>query len=94
MSARVEFRFDDSLDVLSAWFVNARVVRARTAATDAHIVLKLDSDGHIVGLELLGPSELRPAFWRSHPARTELPADLLSDVDAWLESHWLHLRRR
>lgn len=88
MSPRVVFSFDDVLDVVSAKLADACVVRARPVATDAHMVLKLDASGRVVGLELLGPTGLRPTFWRAHPARNELPVDLLVELDKWLEALW------
>jgi len=88
MSTRVLFDFDDVLDVLTARLADARVVRARPSRTDSRLVLKLDASGHIVGIDLLGPTEMRPSFWRSHPDRASFPRPLLSEVDQWLDTLW------
>jgi hypothetical protein len=88
MNSLVEFHFDDVLDVVTAQLANAQVVRARPAAADLHLVLKLDDRDQVVGLDLLDPSILRPAFWESHPSRSEIPAGLLREVDAWLRQLW------
>jgi uncharacterized protein YuzE len=88
----VDIEFDDFADVVSARVHGAKIVRARPAPWDQHILLELDADGHVVGLEVYGPRVIKPAFWRGHPGRTELPLHLLTELDAWLAAFWAQTR--
>jgi hypothetical protein len=94
MSARVEMRFNSVLDVFSAKLADVRVVRARPSRTDSRLIFKLDDRGKVVGIELLSPTDLPERSWRAHPDRDQLPTELLSEVDAWLEELWAHLAAR
>lgn len=94
MNSRIIVRFDSVLDVLAATRAGAAVVRARPSKSDGRLILRLDSGGAVVGLEILGPTEIRPQFWREHPDRHILPPELLSEVDAWMEELWSHLAVR
>lgn len=94
MSARIDIRFNSVLDVMSAKLKSAHVVRARPSRADTHVIFKVDASDCVVGLELLGPTDMTRSTWYRHPDRDRFPPDLLSEVDAWLEEMWSHLTAR
>lgn len=76
--------FDESLGVLSVELDDAHVVRGRPVPNDSTLVLKVDAEGRVVGIELLSPKDMTPEVWRSHSVRPQLPPEVFSTVEAWL----------
>lgn len=81
---QVETTFDDLTDSMSVYFVGSRARSMLPAKADGHILLESDTDGCVVGLQLLGTVSLDQAKWPHHPDRSSIPAELLSELDRWL----------
>lgn len=94
MSAPPSFHFDPRLDVLSAQLPGTEVNRAKPSPSDSRMILEFDARGRVVGVELLNPTEMLPAFWSSHPDRERIPRDLLVALDVYLQDLWSSSRLR
>ena len=76
---------DETLDVLRVRLANDTIVRAKAAPSDGHLILELNREGNVVGIEMLD-TNMRPAFWEQHPDQALIPASISSGVKAFLES--------
>jgi hypothetical protein len=83
VSNAVRVTLDDLGDVLYATRGDP-VATAKEAPTDSYLILSLDTQGRVVGVQLLAAHEMPPEFWLRHPDRAALPADLLSAIDEWM----------
>jgi uncharacterized protein YuzE len=88
MAARILINFNELTDVVSVYIDGTSAAKVLHAPKDNHILLELDTAGHVVGVEVFGASTIVPAFWKEHPDRAAVPAELLVELDRWLAHHW------
>lgn len=93
MTPRIMIDFDDLTDVVVVQRDGAAIVKARPAPHDNHLMFELDASGAVVGIEVMGASDRVPSFWRGHPDRGLVPAEILSEADRWLAHLWADLGR-
>ena len=80
--------YDQAHDVLRVNRVDATPFASREHPLDADLILHLDRDRHIVGVQLLYTSRMQ-GIWGVHPARHCLPTEIRTEVDnfmAWLDA--------
>ena len=80
----IELRVDADHDVLYAKRLGARIHLSDEAPTDSFLILNRDADGDVVGVQFLAVNEMELEYWRHHPDRGFLPADILAALDGWM----------
>lgn len=68
----------------------ASIARSRESAHDNELVLNLDVNGTVVGVQLLSVGGLPWSVWLNHPDRGSLPNELRDDLDAYLAEMLQH----
>jgi|GEM_PF-4221186 len=81
---RVLIQFNDLTDVVSAFFDGTKSSIYGPSQEDNHIMLERDATGQIVGVDVLGASDLKTSIWSRHPVRHDIPAEILGELDRWL----------
>jgi uncharacterized protein YuzE len=76
--------YDRHADVLYVVRPGVEIVDSLAAETDGFLILNYDDADDVVGVQMLGVSEMPSAFWATHPDRNDLPTDILTALDRWL----------
>lgn len=92
MEKSLRITCDTDAGVLYARRVGVRIATSRYGEADTLLVLNLDAEGDVVGLQLEGALELTPAEWRQHPDRGLIPPDMLAKIDGWFSTCWADAR--
>lgn len=79
--------YDAHGDVLYVFRKGAKVKHSSETPNDGYVIVSYDATEAIVGVTLLGASEMPVAFWPTHPDRGAIPPDLLEALDAWVQAH-------
>lgn len=85
----VRLKHDDQHDVLYARRDGARIAKSREAPGDGYLILNLDEQGSIVGVQFMFPTDLSAEEWAGHPDRQSLPHDIDSVLNAWFAARRL-----
>jgi len=78
------FVLDRANSVLYVKRKGASIARSRESDHDGELVLNLDVNGTVVGVQLLSVGGLPWSVWLNHPDRSKLPNELREDMDAYL----------
>ncbi len=81
-SPSVSLDLDSNADVLYLRLEGARIEHSREAPSDDSLILNMDREGQIVGVQVLYASNLAE-HWHEHPDKGMLPAALCSALDNW-----------
>lgn len=81
----VTIDLDAAVDVLYVRRRGRQLVTSRTYDDDG-VVLNLDAEGQVSGLQIVFVSELF-GDWNTHPDRVHIPPELLTVVDGWFSAH-------
>jgi uncharacterized protein YuzE len=84
MTLPVRITLDPAADVLYVKVDQARIADSMCAPHDDLLIFNMDPSGQVVGVQLLGASDLPIVDWVEHPDRSMLPMELLDAIDACL----------
>jgi uncharacterized protein YuzE len=90
MNAAVALHADELSDVLYAKVEGASIRTSREAPNDGDLILNLDENGRVIGVQVLGALSLTAHAWLEHPDRRMLPVEVSAAVEQWLAAHPLN----
>jgi len=80
----VGIEFDALADVLSVWVKSSGISDVRVD-DDSQLVLEMDHDGSVVGVEVLSFSSWKPSRWLNHSVRELVTPVLRNVLDAYFQ---------
>jgi len=83
----LDLDYDPSGDVLYVKVAGARIRAGRPVEGDDFVILNVDQDGVVVGLQLIDAREMSAVRWREYFATPEIPEEIFAAVDAWLQKN-------
>lgn len=78
--------YDPDADVLYVWRTGVSFHRSKEAKHDGYLILNMDSQGEVVGVQLLSARQMPASFWATHPDRGAIPSDILGAIDVWVDT--------
>ena len=80
-------RIDLGSDVLYVLLEGCSVVDSRESQQDTDTILNLDSEGRVVGVQIIGAISQGVGAWLANPVRQEIPPTLLAAVDETIREY-------
>lgn len=79
--------YDAHGDVLYVFRKGTKSKHSSETPHDGYVIVGYDAADVIVGVTLLGASEMPVAYWPTHPDREMIPLDLRAEMDAWVRKN-------
>src|SRR5579872_3548106 len=83
----MELRHDADNDVLYVREAGVQIWSSEPIQGDDFVILNMDRDGRVVGLQLMCAREMAHARWREFFHPPEIPEEIYATVDRWLRDH-------
>lgn len=78
--------YDPDADVLYVHRIGTSIHRSKEAEHDGYLILNMDSQGEVVGVQLLSARQMPASFWATHPDRDAIPSDILGAINTWIDT--------
>ena len=79
-----QINYDAMTDTLSVSRNGEQHHTVCPAVHDSHILLSLTAENECIAVEVMGAKAIVPERWWTHPDRSEIPLDLLTEIDMWV----------
>jgi len=86
VQAKEGVNYDPDADVLYVRRIGVSIHRSKEAEHDGYLILNMDSQGEVVGAQLLSARQMPASFWATHPDRGAMPSDILGAIDTWIDT--------
>ncbi len=81
--SEVHIKYDAGADVLYVRRDGATIHRSKEAEHDGYLVLNMNSQSEVVGVQLLCAKEMPATTWHEHPDKERIPLDIFNAVEDW-----------